>query len=195
MGTHFRGQYLGDARYDPWFDEMNRRRAVLFVHPDASPDFDPKTSRFNVSVLDFMFDSTRMVANLVLSGTRQRFEQIPIISTHGGGAIPYLATRISLAGSMPWGYRGGPRLTSAEIMKALSLFYFDLTASTAPASLDALLRLVPSEKLLIGTDYPLMPSGTIAPALRSFEAYDGLDEAAKNAIASGNAKALLRRLA
>lgn len=97
VSTHRGGKYLGEPEYDPWFDEMNRRGVTLFVHPVAPDYFDVETSRINVSVLEFMFDSTRMVTNLVLSGTKQRFDQINIISTHGGGTLPYLAHQISIA--------------------------------------------------------------------------------------------------
>jgi predicted TIM-barrel fold metal-dependent hydrolase len=191
--THLAGKYLGDASYDPWFEEMNRRGVTLFVHPTAPPGFDGRTSRMNVSVLEFMFDSTRMVTHMVLSGAKQRFAGIRIISTHGGGTIPYLAQRISMAGAFPWAYPGGPKLTPPEILAALGSFHFDLTASTGPASLDALLRLVPAERLLMGFDFPLMPPQSIAPAKEALDSYPGLSDEQRRAIASGNASRLFAR--
>jgi 6-methylsalicylate decarboxylase len=170
VGTHRNGKYLGEPEYDPWFDEMNRRGVTLFVHPIIPDYFNVKTSRINVSVLEFMFDSTRMVTNLVLSGTKQRFDRINIISTHGGGTIPYLAHRISVEAQMPWAYRDGVKLSVEEILVVLGSFYYDLTASTATASLDAIGHLVPSDRLLMGFDFPMMPKETISPAIATFSA-------------------------
>ncbi len=193
--TQCQRRYLGDPHYDPWLAELNRRGATLFVHPAAPPGFDAAESRTNVSVLEFMFESTRMVTTMVLSGAKQRFDKVNVISTHAGGTIPFLAKRIGLAGSMPWAYRDGPKLGAAEIAASLASFYFDLTAATAPAVLDAVTDLVPSDRLLLGFDFPLMPPQTIAPAIAAFDAYPGFDEHEKSAIRRGNALRLFPRLA
>ena len=194
VSTHLDGKYLGEPEYEPWFDEMNRRGVTLFVHPDAPDYFNVETSRINVSVLEYMFDSTRMVTNLVLSGTKQRFDQINIISTHGGGTIPYLAHRISIAAQMPWAYRDGVKLSVEKILAALGSFYYDLTAVTSTAALDAIRQVVPVEHLLIGFDFPLMPKETIAPAIKAFSTYSGFNEDEKYKITRGNAARLFPRL-
>ena len=191
--TQWDGHHLGDPHFDPWLDELNRRGTTLFVHPATPPHFDAKQSRTNVSVVEFMFETTRMVTTMVLSGAKQRFDRINIIATHGGGTIPYLAQRISMAGSMPWGFRDGPKLGPKDIMSALSSFHFDLTAATAVTSLDGLRGLVSADNLLMGFDYPLMPENTIEPAQKAFERYAGFSDDDKIKIASGNARRLLPR--
>ena len=140
-----------------------------------------------------MFETTRMVTTMVLSGAKQRFDRINLIATHGGGTIPYLAHRIGLAGSMPWAYRDGPKLGPQEIMASLASFYFDLTAATSATTLDALRALVPADRLLMGFDYPLMPEATIDPGQQAFDRYPGFDDDEKRKIASGNARRLLPR--
>jgi len=95
-GTNVDGIYLGNPRYDNWFAEMNRRKATLFVHPSVPPGYDPAALGINPSILEFPFDSTRMVTNMVLSGAKKRFSDVRMISTHGGGTIPYLTFRIGL---------------------------------------------------------------------------------------------------
>lgn len=194
VSTHRHGVYLGEPVYDPWFEEMDRRGTTLFVHPTAPANFDP-AGRLNVSILEFMFDTTRMVANMVLSGAKARFAAVNVISTHGGGTIPYLAHRIEIGGQMPWAYRGGPRQSVAELHAALGSFYYDLTAATSTAQLTAMQQLVSADRLLFGTDFPFMPPQTIAPALAAFAAHPGFDETEKEQIRRGNALALLPRLA
>ena len=192
--TQCGGRHLGDPHYDAFLEEMNRRGTTLFVHPAAPPHFDAQQSRTNVSVVEFMFETTRMVSTMVLSGAKQRFDRINIIATHGGGTIPYLAQRISMAGAMPWAYRDGPKLGPKDIMASLASFYFDLTAATSATALDGLRALVPADRLVMGFDYPLMPEATIDPGQRAFEHYAGFTADDKRKIASGNARRLLPRL-
>lgn len=191
--TNLAGKYLGDAFYDPWFEEMNRRGTTLFVHPTAPAGFNASASNIHMSLLEFMFDTTRMVTNMVLFGAKQRFNRVNIISTHGGGTIPYLAHRISLLGALPWACRDGADLSTEEIHAALGSFYYDLTASTAPASLDALCRLVPVSRLLMGFDYPMMPQASIKPAQQLLAQYEGLTGEDKKNINVRNALRLFQR--
>ena len=125
----------------------------------------------NVSILEFMFDSTRMATNMVLSGAKKRFADVRLICTHGGGTIPYVASRISILEPLFGAGPNRPTLSGEEVLAGLSTFYFDLTASTAPASLDAIRHLVPPSRLMLGFDYPMMPAGTIPGAWKRFEDY------------------------
>lgn len=194
MSTSAGGQYLGDAYFDPLLEEMHRRGVTLFVHPGAPPGFDVSADGLNVSVLEFMFESTRMATNMVLSGAKARFDRINIICTHGGGTIPYLAHRVGILEPLFGAGHGRPTLSRQEIFDGLGSFYYDLTAATHPAQLDALRRLVPPARLLMGFDYPMMPATEIAPAKALFAAYTEFDAAEKAQIAHGNAGQLFPRL-
>jgi predicted TIM-barrel fold metal-dependent hydrolase len=193
--THVGGVYLGDARYDNWFAEMNRRATTLFVHPTIPLGSELVSMGLNVAILEFMFDSTRMATNMVLSGAKQRFADIRMICTHGGGTVPYLASRVSILEPV---FGAGPNravLSAEDILKGLSTFYFDLTASTAAASLDAIRHLVPSSQLMLGFDFPMMPAATVAPGLSRFDDYCGLTMGDRVGIIRDNALSLLPGLA
>jgi len=192
--THVAGAYLGDSRFDTWFGEMNRRGATLFVHPVPALNSGQVAMGINVAILEFMFDSTRMATNMVLSGAKKRFADVRLICTHGGGTIPYLASRISILEPLFGAGPNRPTLSGEEVLAGLSTFYFDLTASTAPASLDAIRHLVPPSHLMLGFDFPMMPAGTIPGALQKFEdhSYSAND---RHNIVQGTALALLPTLA
>jgi hypothetical protein len=193
--THIGGVYLGDISFDSWFSEMNRRKTTLFVHPTTPRGSEQVSMGINAAILEFMFDSTRMATNMVLSGAKKRFGDIRVICTHGGGTVPYLASRISVLEPM---FGAGPHralLSGEEILSGLSTFYFDLTASTAAASLDSLRHLVPVSQLMLGFDFPMMPANTIAPSLGRFEAYPQLAIADRDRIIQGTALGLLPGLA
>ncbi|GAA4466197.1 hypothetical protein GCM10023170_076770 [Phytohabitans houttuyneae] len=88
------GRYLGD----PVFDPLNRRRAVVFVHPDGLPDGDVQIPGVDEFIADFLLDTTRAALSLIASGTLDRYRDLSIILAHAGGFLPYAAGRVESAG-------------------------------------------------------------------------------------------------
>jgi predicted TIM-barrel fold metal-dependent hydrolase len=193
--TNVDGLYLGDPELDPFLEELDRRNGIVFIHPTPPKGAPMSSFGLNVSILDFMFDTTRVVANLVFRGATRRFSKARIISTHGGGTIPYLAPRLGLL-APHWGVDPGyVRMEADEIRAELAKFFFDVTASTSASSLFALSNVVDPGQLLMGFDYPMMPSRTIGPAIAEFAGYEGFSDAEKVMVARRNAGRLLPRFA
>jgi 6-methylsalicylate decarboxylase len=187
--------YLGDTCYDPWFEEMHRRGVTLFVHPVPAKASRSVDLGIDVSILEFMFDTTRMLTNMIFSGAKKRFSRINIISTHGGGTIPYLMTRIETLEMVFGPGKGRAHLSPAEIREGLASFYYDLTAATSPAQVFALQQMVPLSHLLMGFDHPFMPGWTIPPAIQDIQRWNGFSDADVSSIAHRNAEALYPALA
>jgi predicted TIM-barrel fold metal-dependent hydrolase len=179
--------YLGDTRYDPWFEEMNRRGVTLFVHPVPAKASRSVDLGIDVSILEFMFDTTRMLTNMIFSGAKNRFSKIKIISTHGGGTIPYLMTRIETLEKVFGPGKGRAPLSPAEIREGLASFYYDLTAATSLAQLFGLQQMVPLSHLVMGFDNPFMPGWSFGPAIRDLEQWDGFTQDDLERIAHKNA--------
>ena len=184
--SNIRGAYLGDPSFDPWLAELHRRGAVLFVHPMLSASTLPVSPLF----IEFSFDSCRMVINMVLSGAKRRFSDIKLLSTHGGGAIPFLSSRLeelapALLAKSP---------SREEIWKDLRSFYFDLTSCMADAPLAAATRFVPSSRLMLGFDSPFLALETVRPSVQRLSSFDGISDQEKRRIMSGNALILFPRL-
>ena len=57
--TNIGGIYPGDRRLDPLFEELNRRKAVVYVHPVAPPGFDMARLGFPAPTIEYPFDTTR----------------------------------------------------------------------------------------------------------------------------------------
>jgi predicted TIM-barrel fold metal-dependent hydrolase len=187
--------YLGDIRYDPWFEEMNRRGVTLFVHPVPAKASRSVNLGIDVSLLEFMFDTTRMLTNMIFSGAKNRFSNIKIISTHGGGTIPYLMTRIETLERVFGPGKGRARLSPAAIREGLASFYYDLTAATSPAQLFALQQMVPLSHLVMGFDNPFMPAWTFPPAIQDIQRWNGFSDSDLSSIAHRNAESLYPALA
>src|SRR5712671_5674153 len=187
--------YLGEPQFDPWFEELNRRGVTLFVHPTFTKATQRLLIGLNPSVLEFMFDTTRMIANMVATGAKKRFSNIKIISTHGGGTIPYLVNRIQTLEHTFGVGSGRLELSSEEVREGIASFYYDLTAATSEAQLGAILKLVPVSQLLMGLDLPFMPKSTFAPAIADVGRYPAFSETDLRSISYANAFRLYPELA
>jgi predicted TIM-barrel fold metal-dependent hydrolase len=142
-------------------------------------------------MLEFMFETTRAVTNLVLQGARRRFPEVEIVVPHAGATLPILADRIAAFTQIP----GLAEVDSMEeVIETLAGFWYDL-AGFAERQLPALLRLVDPSRLLYGSDWPFTPEEVGALLAAGLEGVDELSAEEKAAMFAGNATRLLPRLA
>ena len=179
--SNYDGLYLGQPEFDPLFDELNRRKAVVFIHPGPPPGFGPISVGATAPILEYPFETTRIAFNLIRSGTIERCPDMRVILPHGGGTIPFLRYRMAFPLGM-------------ERAGLLSSFFYDLTAASMPGQLAALATFVGPEKLLMGVDYPFMPPALVKTFLAKLAEADFSPEQRK-AIRSENALKLFPRLA
>ena len=185
--TSINDVYLGEPQFDPWLQELNRRSATFFVHPTITKAGETLLMGLNASVIEFMFDTTRMITNMVATGAKKRFSQIKVIAAHGGGTIPFLVDRIQ---TLEHTFGVGPgrlELSSKEVRDGIASFYYDITAATSEAQLGAILKLVPVSQLLMGLDFPLMPESTFAPAIADVGRYPAFSQGDLRSISYDNA--------
>src|SRR5580698_2532325 len=98
--SNARGIYLGDPRFTPLFDELQRRAAVVFVHPNPSPDPSAHALGLPDSLIDYPADTTRDIARLHYSNTLARTPDVKYVLAHAGGTVPYLAGRFAIIDEM-----------------------------------------------------------------------------------------------
>ena len=98
--SNARGTYLGDPRFTPLFDELQRRAAVVFVHPNPSPDPSAHAPGLPDSLIDYPADTTRAIARLHYSNTFARTPDVKYVFAHAGGTVPYLAGRFGIIDEM-----------------------------------------------------------------------------------------------
>src|SRR5438045_5131283 len=96
IGLHssYAGKLLGSKEFGVVFDELNRRKATVFVHPVANTNANIDNPWLGKPILEFVFDTTRTIVSLIASGTLARCPDINFIFPHGGGPIFALARRI-----------------------------------------------------------------------------------------------------
>lgn len=183
--TSYDGLYLGDPALAPVLDEIDRRGLVTFVHPADLPEGRP-LPQFPAATLEFPFDTTRAITNLVYSGTMARLRRLRFIFSHAGGTLPLLADRIGrLQMKRPELAEAAPDGFLAEVRR----HYFDIALSAGPRVLKPLLDTVPAEQVLFATDYPHAGEETMTATVRALTG-QGLPEALVAQIESGNARHL-----
>ena len=175
--TNFGGIYIGDAHYDDLFYELNRRKTVVFVHPSVPP-LETLPMIIKPAVLEFVFDTTRAIVNLIHRGATKRFPEINFIFSHGGGTVPFIAWRITFG--------------NKKIINQLKRFYYDTAVSATPYTLNSLLSLVEPTQVLYGSDYPFLPERVVKLMNEGLQNYDFDTKARKN-IMQENALALFPR--
>jgi predicted TIM-barrel fold metal-dependent hydrolase len=185
------GRYLGDPAFDPLLAELDRRAALVFVHPTVPVTSQSIRLDLPGPIAEFTFDTTRAAFNLVWTGAAARFPRIRWIFSHAGGTVPFLARRFALVDAFP----GMRERAPGGVIAALARFHYDTALSANPGALRSLGELVGPSQVLFGSDHPFAPEPVVAANVRGLDAYDGFDAAARRAIERDNALALLPQLA
>lgn len=145
--TNYGDSYLGDPAFEPLWDELDRRAAVVLVHPDSTSL--PNLDGIPASMVDFPFASTRTAVDMVFKGVLDRHPAVRVVLSHAGGFLPYAAERFVRGGSALPGMPGRDHL-----MAAFRRFYLDTALSTGPMVLPSLLAFADPSHIVFGSDYP-----------------------------------------
>jgi len=187
LQTSYGERWLGDPGFAPMWDELNRRKATVFVHPvvpDRCAGFLPGIGE---AIMEYPFDTTRTIASLLYGGTLARCPDVKLIFAHGGGTVPFLASRI--AGQARSRKELGALMPNG-IQAALGNLYFDVVSVTNRWAWASLTAFMDPSHLLFGTD---IPYGTFERSKQEL-AEMGLSPAVVRGIERDNALAILPSL-
>jgi predicted TIM-barrel fold metal-dependent hydrolase len=187
--SSYDGRYLGDPSFDPVLDELHRRKAIVFVHPthcEAPAETNLGAPPF---VVEYVFDTTRAIVNLIFTGTLQRCPDIRVIVAHGGGAAPFLAQRISMLET----HRHAKKVTG--VISTMRSFYYEIASTTAAYALRSLQELAGATRILWGSDLPFVYGERLKAEVDHWQEYDGFDDEARAKVERENALGLFPRFA
>jgi aminocarboxymuconate-semialdehyde decarboxylase len=190
--TNAGGVYLGDSRFDPVFSELQRRAAVVFVHPTASPDPIAHTLGLPDSLLDYPVDTSRAIAKLHYSNTFVRTPDVKYVFVHAGGTIPFLAGRFAIVDAMDVIPGAEERGAFADTVVRL---YWDTASAFSDPVLHMLRSVTGLDNVLFGTDYPYPRDAISIGGLRQLEETAELEDDERRGILGGAAAQLIPRLA
>ncbi|GKZ19789.1 hypothetical protein AbraIFM66951_010794 [Aspergillus brasiliensis] len=190
MYTNANGTYLGDSTLGPVFSVLNERQATVFVHP-AAPGCQSVTLGYPGPLTEYPFDSVRAMENLLLTGQRADNPDVKMIFAHGGGAMPYLASRI--AGMASMSLLGSLNMTQS--LAELAGYYFDTASASSAIQLAAMKSFIGVDQILTGTDYPYVPLVQSEAALPAIQANGDFTDGEMARINHQNALSLFPRVA
>jgi predicted TIM-barrel fold metal-dependent hydrolase len=186
-------RYLGDPYFDPILAELDRRKAIAFVHPALHPKARELKLSLPLFVVEYPFDTTRAATNLIFSGTLDRYPNIRFILAHAGGTLPFLASRLATASFVdPEPLHDRP---PEYVMAKLRHFWYDTALAFGPQALAALAAVADPAKIVFGSDWPYAPEATTALTVSAFETNPMPAPLQRAAVERENAFALFPRLA
>jgi predicted TIM-barrel fold metal-dependent hydrolase len=153
--TNYGDKWLGDPAFNPVFEEINRRHAVVYTHPISANCCKNLLPNVGDGAIEWGTDTTRAIAQMIFGGAAARYPNVQMIFSHGGGTMPFLVERFvnmarspQMAPRFPHGFRG-----------AAGKFYYDTAQASNPAAMSALSKVVPTSQIVFGTDFPFRSAG------------------------------------
>ena len=192
--TSYNGKYLGDKDFEPIWAELDKRNAIIFIHPCYTPLATRASPQLPPPIIDYPHETTRTACDLIISGRKRQFPSCKIILSHAGGTLPFLSWRLTVL----WSAQFDKLLTKEsprweQITEDAKSFYFDTALSGSANVLDSLLKWAPRDRVLYGSEF--------SDATDEAEWNDGvlegyeMDEETRKAIYRENALKLFPRLA
>src|SRR6202012_5257433 len=158
---------------EPVFQELERRKGVVYVHPNASPDPVAHTLGLPDNLIDFTTDTNRVVAEMHYTNRFARTPSVRYIFSHAGGSIPYMAARFAIIDEMGFVPGGDERGTAADMFRRM---YWDTALSASDPVLRMLREITGIDQVLFGTDFPYLRRDLAVNAKqRILESYELID--------------------
>lgn len=176
------GRSLTDPFLAPIWTEIDRRRLPVLVHPTDPPGVDMMDmTKFDLSwSVGFMFDTTLAITRMMFDGFFDRFPDVMIIASHGGGTLPYLVGRFEKGDEVEIPSRRRMKRKPTDYLRHI---YYDCITYN-PGALEYLLSVVGASQVMFGTDWPHQVHDTKG----AFANTARLPSEQTNAVRSANAK-------
>jgi 6-methylsalicylate decarboxylase len=186
--TSYGDKYLGDPAFVPVFEELNRRKAVVYTHPTTPVCCTNLIKGVSPGAIEFATDTTRTIASLIFGegGTAFRCPDIRFIWSHSGGTLPFLIGRLIREQVV----KKDPRMPDGPV-PIVQKYFYEIAQGNLPGQFAALLDLVPVSQLMFGSDFPFRKGSEAADGFAAYK----FSDAERAAINSGTALTLMPQLA
>jgi predicted TIM-barrel fold metal-dependent hydrolase len=164
MMTSYGDKWLGYTEFQPVFDELNRRKAVVYTHPTGPNCCVNLVRGVPEAAIEYGADTTRTIVNLIFSGASQRYGDISFIFSHGGGVLAAVAERLQIQMVSTPPYIG--KVTRDQVQHELNRFFYDTAQVANAVTIEALAKLVPPSQIVFGSDFPYRTSAQTVDGLK-----------------------------
>lgn len=178
--------FFGDPQFDPLFEVLNARKAVVFVHPTQHPESKKLPLDLPLFVAEYPLNTTRCALNLMTKHVLERFPHIEFILAHAGGVLPFLAWRLAIPRVPP--------VWESDVYVKLRRFWYDIALAAGASCLLGVKEIAP-DRILFGTDWPYTSNTTVEWTVRDSMAPGLFTPPEQVAMNRNNALTLFPRLA
>jgi predicted TIM-barrel fold metal-dependent hydrolase len=183
--------YLGHADFVPIWQELNARKAVVFVHPTHPVDVALVNKCLPQPMMDYPHETARTAMDLILSDTfRLHARNCRIILSHGGGTLPMLVSRVAGVALLTPFIKKSPE----DIREEIGWFYYDTAMCSSPEQLAALQVIAEPGHILFGSDFPNCPPEAIKRFTKQLDASEVLSSEYRDGLENSSARALFPSL-
>lgn len=152
LATNSRGLYVGDETLDTLMAVLNKRKAIVILHPHKpSPVNDDIIATTPLAIYEYPAETTRAVINMIARNVPARYPDIRFVVPHCGSFLPLAVPRMKaiLPAMTAKGY-----MQPVDWEANLAHFYYDLAGGATPEVVKSLLTITTPSHLLYGSDYP-----------------------------------------
>ncbi len=180
------GKALTDSQFNNVWQEIDRRGLPVLVHPSAPPGTaEMGLHEFQLTApIGFTFDTSLAIARCIYDGFLDRFANLKLIASHGGGALPYLVGRLDIC----WDNIPAARAKTAEPPRNyMRRIYVDSVVFRQDV-LDMCVSVCGADNVLYGSDYP----HTIGDMPGCLSRVDALPDPVRNKVRGENAQRIFK---
>ncbi|KAA0971890.1 amidohydrolase [Aureimonas fodinaquatilis] len=181
--TNVAGNEISDPAYAPFWAKAEELGAVVLLHPNGFTEGRRLARHYFNNVIGNPLETTLAISDLIFDGVMERYPKLKVIVVHGGGYLGGYSARMDHA----WNARSDVKVVPQAPTTYLKRMYFD-TVVFSNEQLEALVRTIGADHVLMGTDYPfdMAESDPVGHVMGA-----ALDDDVKEAICGGNARRLL----
>ena len=191
LATNVGGQYLGSPELDPLMDVLDKRKAVVILHPHRPEPISREVmNQTPLAMQEYLSETTRTVCNMISRNVLANHPNIKLVIPHCGAYLPLALPRMkALAPVM----KANGLVGDIDFEANLRGLYYDLAGAPLSETLRSLLTITTPDHLLYGSDFPYAAPQALTAGLKRLTAtLDDMPELApfKEDILSGNAMRL-----
>lgn len=167
LATNSRGQYVGDKELDPLMEVLDKRNAVVILHPHKPVPVNEKLMvAVPLAVYEYPTETTRAVMNMLAHNVLVRYPGLKVIVPHCGSFLPLALPRMKAL--LPV-MRAKGLMGDIDFDGNFSRLYFDLAGAASSAVIRDMLTVTSPDRILYGSDYPYQPAQALTDKLRLLE--------------------------
>lgn len=167
LATNSRGQYLGDKELDPLMEVLDKRNAVIILHPHKpTPVNEEMMSAFPLAIYEYPAETTRAVLNMIARNLLVKYKNLKIVIPHCGSFMPMAIPRMRAV--LPAIQKKG-LIGEIDINANLSRLYYDLAGAPSASLIKSMLTITTPSHIMYGSDYPYQPAEALVKNLERLD--------------------------